>query len=134
MIENPDKNSKHFKSPLIFQKQEKMFKWYTVHLIYKNSQIHNTKTIFLVQKNHLNVQMLRFTYRNWLSWDIGGFENIHFLCIFLKFQVRNTPISWFREIGFKIPLFLWNLDCTRRALPEYKYIHIAGIKTNHWDT
>ncbi len=52
---------------------------------------------------------------NW-SWDIGGGEGgveyIPFLCVFTKYQVRNTPMLRFREIGFKIPIFLWNLEHT----------------------
>ncbi len=32
--------------------------------------------------------------------------------VFPKFQVKNTPISRLRGIGFKIPLFLWNLEHT----------------------
>ncbi len=35
-----------------------------------------------------------------------------FLGGFTKFQVKNTPISRFREIVFKIPLFSWNLEHT----------------------
>ncbi len=31
---------------------------------------------------------------------------------FTKFLVKNTPISRFREIGFKIPLFSWKLEHT----------------------
>ncbi len=37
---------------------------------------------------------------------------IHFLFVFTKYQVRNTPILWFCKIGFKIHLFLWKLEHT----------------------
>ncbi len=49
--------------------------------------------------------MLRFTQLK-TAETLGDFKIYLFLCVFMKCQVRNTPISRFCEIGFKIPDFL----------------------------
>ncbi len=50
-------------------------------------------------------QMHRFTQKL-VSNRAETLENfkINPFCVFMKLQVRNTPISWFHEIGFKIPM------------------------------
>ncbi len=94
-----------------------MFKWW-LHHIYKYSQVHNTKTISLNYfKNTLNI-IVHFTITGSLktidSWQISRklkiwCQNISLFWGFTKFQVK---ITWFQKIGFKIPLFLWNLEHT----------------------
>ncbi len=44
------------------------------------------------------------------SWDIDEFHNIPFLFVFIKLQVRNTPISWFAKLAVKYPYYqdIWN--------------------------
>ncbi len=78
--------------------------------------------------NHANISANASIYTEIgfkMGWDIGGFQNIPFMCLFIKFQVRNTPILWFHEIGFKIPIFFVKSGTQIRSqVPQ---------KSRHWD-
>ncbi len=116
------KKVKTFQKPPIFKKTRKIMTFH--HIYYKYSQVHNTKTICLFeqfQKHSSNIIVYCSTtgsLKTIDSWQfsrklkIYGFKIYPFLGGFTKFQVNNTPISWFHEIGFKIPLFSWNLEHT----------------------
>ncbi len=93
---------------------------------YKYSQIHNTKTICLVQKT------LPISNESSIS-AIRGFQYIQpILCVFTKYQVRNIPYLNFNELALKYPYFheIWNTHQTASA-PEESPLG-ADMASSEW--
>ncbi len=85
-----------------------MFKWW-LFTIFIN--IHK----FIIQRQFLCLNYFKNTLSNMIVYCTitGSLKTIDSWQIsrgFMKFQVKNTHISWFHDIGFKIPLFSWNLE------------------------
>ncbi len=118
------KKGYNFQKTPIFKKARKTFKWW-LFTIFIN--IHK----FIIQRQFVCLNYFKNTlltslyiaqsqvHRKELIADRSQEKSKYnvkkytpFFKGFTIFQVKNTPISRFREIGFKIPLYSWNLEHT----------------------
>ncbi len=111
-FQNEEKKSEPFKRPLFLRKQKKnqIIDCSTYHKVI----IQNNVSCIIKLANFkwlVSQQMLQFTQKltELIYWEMSKYTCVF---VFMTLQVRKIPISQFHEIGFKIPLFLWNFKHT----------------------
>ncbi len=137
------------------QRKKEMLKWLFTLFIY----IH----MFIIQRqfgtenlpismNNLSAGLKHLCFITSIFPDIGGFQ-IYIFCVFMKFEVlvrpwiksllfqdKTCPTSQYCEIGFKFPLFLWNLEhnielqsAPRRVTTRgLGWVHVIWIGCRLW--